>query len=80
MEIGLAPAKITVNGVLQINSGLQVTSGTPGVDKVLTSDATGNTSWRNFSTQVSAFQPLGCQSLATVTATYQKNWRYGYFY
>ena len=72
MEIGLAPAKITVNGVLQINSGLQVTSGTPGVDKVLTSDATGNTSWRNFSTQVSAFQPLGCQSLATVTATYQK--------
>ena len=67
LEVNLGAQKTIVNG------GLQVTSGAPGVDKVLTSDATGNASWQNtFSTQVSAFQPTGCQSLASVTATYQK--------
>lgn len=66
LEVNLGAQKTVVNG------GLQVTSGAPGVDKVLTSDAAGNASWQNFSTQVSAFQPTGCQSLGTVTATYQK--------
>jgi hypothetical protein len=66
LEVNLGAQKTIVNGALQ------VTSGAPGVDKVLTSDATGNASWQNFSTQVSAFQPTGCQSLGTVTATYQK--------
>lgn len=66
LEVNLGSQKTIVNGVLQ------VTSGTPGVDKVLTSDATGNASWQNFSTQVSAFQPTGCQNLASVTATFQK--------
>jgi hypothetical protein len=66
LEINLGAQKTIVNGVLQ------VTSGTPGTDKVLTSDATGNASWQSSSTQVSAFQPTGCQSLANVTANYQK--------
>jgi len=67
LEVNLGAQKTIVNGALQ------VTSGAPGVDKVLTSDATGNASWQNsFSTKVSAFQPTGCQQLASVTATYQK--------
>jgi hypothetical protein len=40
MEIDLGANKVNINGALKI------TSGTPGVDKILTSDAAGNATWQ----------------------------------
>lgn len=51
---------------------ISIPGGNPGVDKVLRSDATGNASWEDFSTKVSAIAPTGCQHLATITTSFQK--------
>lgn len=51
---------------------ISIPGGNPGVDKVLRSDATGNASWEDFSTKVSAIKPTGCQSLNTVSTSFQK--------
>ena len=40
-----AAVGVTVEGVLIKDSVLKITGGTPGVDKVLTSDASGNATW-----------------------------------
>jgi hypothetical protein len=40
---------LTVTGSAEIKSGLKYTAGTPGLNKVLTSDALGNASWQNTS-------------------------------
>src|SRR5688572_21851605 len=61
MDIDLGLKQLTLSG------GLQLTSGTPGLDKVLTSDATGMATWQDFATKTSSFQPTGCQSLPAVT-------------
>lgn len=66
MDVDLALKQLTING------GLQLKSGTPGVDKVLVSDATGLGTWQDFTTKLFSFQPTGCQSQPSVTATYQK--------
>jgi len=66
LEIDLGVSQVKVDGALKI------TSGNPGINKVLTSDATGNATWQAGGTAVSAFQPLGCQALAAPTTTYQK--------
>ncbi len=57
---------------VNVYAPLKITSGSPGVDKVLTSDATGNASWSDMAPYVSAFQPLGCQVLASPTNAFQK--------
>jgi hypothetical protein len=41
-------------------------------NSVLQNDGSGNLSWQSSSPKVSAFQPLGCQHLASVTTSYQK--------
>lgn len=51
---------------------ISIPGGTPGVDKVLRSDAAGNASWEDFTTKISAFTPTGCQTLNAVTTTFQK--------
>ena len=51
---------------------LSIPGGSPGVDKVLRSDATGNATWEDFSTKVSAFTPTGCQTLNTVSSSFLK--------
>jgi len=66
MDVDLALKQLTLNG------GFQLKSGTPGVNKVLVSDATGMGTWQDFTTKVSSFQPTGCQSTASVTPSYQK--------
>jgi hypothetical protein len=66
-EPGVLPlADLEVNGTVKINGGA------PGEGKVLVSDATGLASWHDNSTKISAFQPVGCRSLAGVTTTWQK--------
>ena len=40
-----AEAGVTVEGVLIKDSVLKITGGSPGADKVLTSDASGNATW-----------------------------------
>jgi hypothetical protein len=56
---------------LDVNYGLKISSNA-GNGKVLTSDAAGNATWQDASTKVSAFQPVGCQSLANATGSFQK--------
>jgi hypothetical protein len=66
-EPGVVPAAdLEVNGTVKINGGA------PGDGKVLVSDATGLASWKDNSTKISAFQPVGCRNLVTVTPTWQK--------
>jgi hypothetical protein len=66
-EPGVVPAAdLEVNGTVKINGG------TPGKNKVLASDAEGLASWQDNSTKISAFQPVGCRNLPTVTTTWQK--------
>lgn len=72
-EIDLGGQKVVING------GLQVTSGSPAAGKVLTSDASGNASWQDASTKVTAFQPTGCQSLNAANGTFQKIGNMGTF-
>lgn len=57
---------------LEVNGTVKISGGGPGAGKVLVSDATGLTSWQDNSTKVSAFQPVGCKKLVTVTTTWQK--------
>lgn len=66
MDVDLGQGRINVNG------NLKVTGGNPGNGKVLVGDSTGLSSWQDFTTKVSAFQPTGCQVLANVTSTFQK--------
>jgi len=53
-----------------INYNLPAAQGAAGT--ILSNDGSGNLSWQNNATQVSAFQPAGCVSLATVTTTTTK--------
>lgn len=66
MDVDLGQSRLSVNGTLK------VTGGNPGNGKVLVSDSAGLGSWQDFTTKLSAFQPTGCQSLASVTNTFQK--------
>ena len=66
MDVDLGQSRLSVNGTLK------VTGGNPGTGKVLVSDSTGLGSWQDFTTKITAFQPTGCQALASVTSTYQK--------
>lgn len=66
MDVDLGQSIVNVNGALKIAGG------NPGNGKVLVSDSTGLTGWQDFTTKVSAFQPTGCQVLASATTSYQK--------
>jgi hypothetical protein len=66
MDVDLGQSMLSVNGVLK------VTGGNPGNGKVLVCDSTGLSSWQDFTTKISAFQPTGCQTLANATTTFQK--------
>ncbi len=66
VDVDLGQSRLNVNGALKI------TGGNPGDGKVLISDATGLSSWEDFTTKTSAFQPAGCKSLANVTSAFQK--------
>ncbi len=66
MDVDLGQSRLSVNGTLK------VTGGNPGTGKVLVSDSTGLSGWQDFTTKISAFQPTGCQSLASANTTFQK--------
>ncbi len=66
MDVDLAMKQLTLNGGFQLNSGI------PGAGKALISDAMGMGTWQDISSSVSSFQPGACQSLSSVTTTYQK--------
>jgi hypothetical protein len=66
MDVDLGQSMLSVNGALK------VTGGNPGNGKVLVCDSTGLSSWQDFTTKISAFQPTGCQALASATTTFQK--------
>ena len=51
---------------------IQLTGIGEAANRVLTSDATGIATWQDNSTKISAFQPVGCKNLASVTTSYQK--------
>jgi len=80
-HIGVAGTALSgTAGYFSSNSGLalntigklKLTGIGEAAGKILTSDATGNASWKDKSTKVSAFQPVGCQYLHNVTTTWQK--------
>jgi len=73
LDVNLGQSMLNVNGTLK------VTGGNPGNGKVLVSDSTGSSSWQDFTTKISAFQPTGCQTLASATTTYQKVGEMGTF-
>jgi hypothetical protein len=57
---------------LSIPGGFQLKSGVPGMGKVLVSDTAGVGTWQDFTTKMSSFQPVGCQSTPSVGTSYQK--------
>lgn len=63
---------LDIGSTVAVNTTLSVKDGTQGANKVLTSDANGNASWQDFTTKISAIQPVGCQKLDAVTTSYQK--------
>lgn len=73
MEVDLGSNSVHVSG------NLKITSGGPGMNRILTSDASGNATWSDLSTRFSSFQPAGCQGVATATTNFQKLGNLGTF-
>ena len=57
---------------LDVDGQIRIRGGNPGAGKVLTSNANGVASWQFGGTNITAFTPPGCQTLASGTSSFQK--------